>query len=278
MVTKEIQTGKGHSISVNLYEAETRSVLIIASATGVKQEFYKKFAEYISSHGTSVITFDYYGIGASLNEPIKNISVTAAEWGSNDLEAVIQWANNHYPGANMILLGHSIGGQLIGLAPSATRLKRIVLVAAQTGYWNYWPGIRKFQMWANWNLLFPLLTRVVGYMPSKKFSGMEHLPKGVALQWSKWCSSVNYMFEDVPSAQLYFHKITAPVVAISIENDPYAPKKAVNWLTEKYNSQVFKSLHLRPNEYGVNEIGHFSIFKEKFRPTIWELLKNEFVL
>lgn len=278
MVTKEIQTGKGHSISASLYDAGTRSVLIIASATGVKKEFYKKLAEYISSHGTTVITFDYYGIGASLNEPIKNISVTAAEWGSNDLEAVIQWANNHYPGAIIIVLGHSIGGQLIGLAPSATGLKRIVLVAAQTGYWNYWPGIRKYQMWANWNLLFPVLTRVVGYMPSKKFSGMEHLPKGVALQWSKWCSSVNYMFDDIPPAQLYFHKITAPVVAISIENDPYAPKKAVNWLTEKYNSQVFKSLHLRPNEYGVNEIGHFSIFKEKFRTTIWELLKNELVL
>jgi predicted alpha/beta hydrolase len=278
MTVSEIQTTKGHCVSATVYEAEVHTVLIIASATGVKQEFYKKFAEYISSHGTTVITFDYYGIGASLSQPIKNISVTAAEWGSNDLEAVIQWTHNYYPGANIIVLGHSIGGQLIGLAPSATLLKRIVLVAAQSGYWKYWPGIRKYQMWANWNLLFPVLTRVVGYMPSKKFSGMEHLPKGVALQWGKWCSSVNYLFDDIPAAKLCYHKITAPVVAISIENDPFAPKKAVDWLTEKYNSQVFKSLHLRPYYYGVKEIGHFAIFKEKFEPTIWELLKNELVL
>lgn len=278
MVTKEIQTARGHCVSATVYEAEMHTVLIIASATGVKQEFYKKFAEYISSHGTKVITFDYYGIGASLNEPIKNISVTAAEWGSNDLEAVIQWAYNDYPGANIMLLGHSIGGQLIGLAPSATRLKRIVLVAAQTGYWNYWPGIRKYQMWMNWNLLFPVLTRLVGYMPSKKFSGMEHLPKGVALQWSKWCTRVNYIFDDIPAAQLYFDKITAPVVSISIEKDTYAPKAAVEWLTEKYNSHVFKTLHISPDEYGVSEIGHFGIFKEKFRPTIWQLLRKELVL
>jgi predicted alpha/beta hydrolase len=273
-----IQTIKGHSVSANVYEAENHSVLIIASATGVKQEFYKKFAAYISSHGTTVITFDYYGIGASLRESIKNISVTAAEWGSNDLEAVIQWAHNYYPGANMIVLGHSIGGQLIGLAPSATRLKRIILVAAQTGYWNYWPGIRKYLMWANWNLLFPVLTRVAGYMPSKKFTSMEHLPKGVALQWSKWCRSVNYLFDDIPSEQLYFHKITAPVVAISIDNDPLAPKKAVDWLAEKYNSKLFKSLHLRSGEYGVKEIGHFGIFKEKFKSAIWELLLQGMML
>lgn len=61
-----IQTAKGHSISINLYETENRSVLIIASATGVKQEFCKKNAEYISGYGTTVITFDYYGIIASL--------------------------------------------------------------------------------------------------------------------------------------------------------------------------------------------------------------------
>ena len=278
MIKNEIQTANGYSISANLYAAESPTVVIIASATGVKQQFYQKFAEFLSGNGITVITFDYYGIGASLRKPIKKISVTAAEWGSNDLEAVIQWACNSYFGSNIIVLGHSIGGQLIGLAPSASRLKRIVLVAAQSGYWKYWRGARRYQMWANWNLLFPLLTRVAGYMPSKKFSGMENLPGGMAIQWSKWCRSRDYLFADVPPHQLYYEKVTAPIVSISIENDPFAPKAAVDWLTEKYKSQLFKLLHLHPDQYGVGEIGHFGVFKEQFRSTIWELLLREMIL
>jgi predicted alpha/beta hydrolase len=274
----EIKTAKGYGVSAQLYEAQMHSVLIIASATGVKQGFYQKFAEYISEQGTTVITFDYYGIGVSLTAPIKSVSVTAAEWGSNDLEAVIQWARDRYVAAGISILGHSIGGQLIGLAPSATYVNRIVLVAAQTGYWMYWPGVRKFQMWANWYLLFPVLTRIAGYMPSRKFSGIENLPAKVALQWSKWCRSSNYLFDDLSISELYFHKIAAPVVAISIDQDPFAPKKAVDWFTEKYNSKMFKSFHLKPGDYKVQEIGHFGVFKEKFKSTIWELLRNELVL
>ena len=48
-------TGK---ISATLYNAKGNNLLIIASATGVKQTFYRKFAEFISNNGISVITFD----------------------------------------------------------------------------------------------------------------------------------------------------------------------------------------------------------------------------
>lgn len=278
MVTKKIQTAKGHCVSATVYEAEVHTVLIIASATGVKQAFYKKFVEFISDNGTTVITFDYYGIGASLTEPIQTVSVTAAEWGSNDLEAVIQWTKLYYSKATITVLGHSIGGQLIGLAPSSTSLQRIVLVAAQSGYWKFWPGLRKLQMWIYWHVMFPTITHIVGYMPSKKFSGIENLPKQVALQWSKCCRRRNYLFDDLSPQQLYFHKVKVPIVAIIIEKDKFAPKLAVDWLTEKYHSQVFKTLHLRPKEFGVQQIGHFGVFKEKFRPTIWEVLRNELAL
>ena len=60
------------TLSATLFKGHlSKTVLIIASATGVKQEFYKAFSQYIANTGTTVITFDYNGIGRSLNKPIK---------------------------------------------------------------------------------------------------------------------------------------------------------------------------------------------------------------
>ncbi len=272
MKARMIPTAKGYNIHVHEYAGESDLVLIIVSATGVKQTFYRKFAEYLSSRGVTVLSFDYHGIGLSLIEPIHRISTTAAEWGSNDLEAVIQWANKQYPAASISAMGHSIGGQLIGLAPSSTILKRIVLVAAQSGYWKFWPGTQKWRMWANWYLLFPTLVRLFGYMPSKQFSGMENLPKQVALQWSRWCRNKDYLFTDIPKEEQYFHLIKVPVTAISIDNDPFAPTQAVHWMTAQYASSVIQQQHLHPSAFGVKQIGHFGIFKEKFRSDLWSLL------
>jgi predicted alpha/beta hydrolase len=75
-------SSNSETISATLFESEkNNTVLIIASATGVKQEYYQKFSTYLSDNGVSVITFDYFGIGRSLTKPIKELNNNAADWG-----------------------------------------------------------------------------------------------------------------------------------------------------------------------------------------------------
>jgi predicted alpha/beta hydrolase len=112
-------------------------------------------------------------------------------------------------------------------------------------------------------------------MPSKRISGMENLPKNVAKQWSGWCRKPNYLFDEVSKQDLFFKNISVKAIAISIENDFYAPKDAVDFLTEKYENAEIKKLHLRPTEYNTNTIGHFGVFREKFENTLWKLVMNE---
>lgn len=250
-------------------------MLVIASATGVKQQFYRKFAEYFSANGITVITFDYAGIGQSLKQPIRIVKATAADWGRNDLEAVLQYARENYPEASLNMLGHSIGGQLIGLATSSTALNKLILVAAQSGYWKWWKGTDRIKMWLNWHLLFPTLTTLFGYMPTKKISGMENLPKNVARQWSGWGRKVNYLFDDIPAEHLHFDKISARLLAISIENDFYAPTDSVDWFIEKYSNADVRKVHLDPKDFQVSSIGHFGIFREQFAASIWKDLLSE---
>lgn len=271
----EILTTNLNQITAQIYDAEKNTVLIISPATGVKQGFYKKFADFISANGITVITFDYSGIGLSLKKPIKQIKCSASDWGKNDLEAVIKFTKENYPNAKITLLGHSIGGQIIGLAKSSSELQKIILVSAQSGYWKMWKGFDRVKMWANWHILFPILINLFGYMPSKRISGMENLPKNVAKQWSSWGRKPNYLFDEVSEQDLFYKNISVKAIAISIENDFYAPKDAVDFFTEKYENAEIKKLHLRPTEYNTKAIGHFGVFREKFENTLWKLLMNE---
>lgn len=271
-----IITNDNNQIIINVYNKNpSNKVLIIASATGVKQRYYKKFAEFISSNGITVITFDYSGIGLSLNSTIKNIHNNALDWGKNDLESVIKYANIHFDNSKIILLGHSIGGQLIGLARSSKLAHKIILICAQSGYWKFWIGFEKIKMWANWYILFPALITIFGYMPSKKYSSMENLPKNVAKQWRKWCINQNYLFGQVLEPDLFFKDITTQLTALSVDDDKFAPKKAVDWLTDKYENAIIKKFHLFPKDFLTNKIGHFGIFRENFKDNIWKMILEE---
>lgn len=106
---------------------------------------------------------------------------------------------------------------------------------------------------------------------------MENLPKNVAKQWSKWGRQSNYLFSDKTINKKYYDKIVSDLTAISIADDKYAPIKAVNWMTECYENTNKKILHLKPQEFEVAKIGHFGVFNEKFKNTIWIKIVNEII-
>lgn len=274
---KEIEIpSKAETLSATLFEStQKNSILIIASATGVKQAYYQKFAQFVADSGVSVITFDYNGIGRSLKKPIKKLKNNAADWGSNDLENVIRHAIEHYPDSKKVVLGHSIGGQLIGLAESSQKLDKIVLVAAQSGYWRFWKGMGRLRMWFNWHVLFPVILGAFGYLNSKKISGMENLPKHVANQWRTWGKHPDYIMSDSSISKSYYSKVKTDITAFSIADDTFAPLEAVEWMTQQYQNATTKSIRLRPEDFQVPHIGHFGVFKVKFRESIWPLLLNE---
>lgn len=247
-------------------------MLLIAPATGVKQDFYHKFAGFLQNNGIAVVTFDYCGIGQSLKRPIKEITCNAMDWGKKDLESVINYVLQNFPSHKKCLLGHSIGGQLIGLAKSSIHMDKIILVAAQSGYWKFWTGYARTKMWFNWHILFPLLTSLFGYFPSKKVSRMENLPRNVAKQWRNWGKHADYMFSQLSANETVFEELTVEMTAYSIEDDKFAPKKAVNWMTEKYSNAPIKTLHLEPSKFETDSIGHFGVFRDKFENTLWKKL------
>ncbi|MTI33047.1 alpha/beta hydrolase family protein [Xanthovirga aplysinae] len=277
MQKRIINTKIGYEITSTEFEATTNplGVVIISSATGVKQNYYFKFAEFLNSEGYSTITFDYGGIGESKNESLKTFDTNAFNWGNNDLESVIQFYTEKYTGKPLTVIGHSIGGQLIGLTPSAQNINNIVLVASQTGYWKFWKGIEKLKMLFNWYFIFPILTRVYGFFPGKGLGAMEDLPKSMALEWRKWCASPNYLFDHIEEEYLNFDKLKCELHSYSVSDDNYAPKKAVDWLANKYSRALITRKHINPKDLNHSKIGHFGFFKEKMKDTFWKMMLKD---
>ena len=272
----KIDTYENRKICCQIFESGSSNfILIIASAMGVKQSFYQGFSEFAEANGISVITFDYSGIGNSLNENIKDNKDFLSSWGDRDLEAVIKYSIENFPNHKKVVLGHSIGGQLIGLASSSVDLDKIILMSAQSGYWGFWKGVNKVKMFFNWHLLFPILTYFIGYMPSKKISKMENIPKNVAEEWAKWCRNPNYLFDYISEDKTFFNKIKCKITSVSFDDDFFAPKKSVDWLSGKFKNAELKRKHFFPSDFNVSKIGHFDVFKSDFKNSIWKFLLEE---
>ncbi len=269
-----VKTLKSHEISVHFFESQQPidEVVVIVSATGVRQQYYAYFADYLAENGFHVFSFDYTGIGESITKPLEKEQTTAVEWASNDLESVIQCAVERFPHHKIHLIGHSIGGQIIGFAPSAVRISNMLTVASQSGYWGLWKGYSRYAYWTIWNLVVPVSLKIFGYLPSKSIMGMENLPKNMAKQWSGWCKHKNYFVDTIDQDQRYHHLIKSTLFSFSLEGDNFAPQQAVDWLAAQYSNSVVHRIHLHPKDYDINKIGHFDVFRLHSKPTIWPVL------
>lgn len=272
----KLPTGQHYDISVHIYDTlESSATLVIAGATGTKQQFYSHFARYLANQGFRVVTFDYGGIGESKSSSLKKFDTTIYNWGANDLHRVLEFVEEKFPEEKYFILGHSIGGQILGLSKHSTKASGIFLFGSTSGYWKLFPGLSKWKVFTFWKVIIPIFTKLYGYFPAKKLFRYEDLPKSVALQWKRWGSSKNYLFDHVQPKRRYHADINCPLFAYSTSDDKIAPKKAVNWMTSKYENC---SIHLRrliPSHHNVRSLGHFNFFNKNQRHSFWKMFVND---
>jgi predicted alpha/beta hydrolase len=263
-------------------EAEpVRPLVIITAATSVRCRYYARFASYLFARGFDVLTYDYRGIGESRPAQLRGFQADWVDWGEKDLEGALTFAMAHRPGHPLFVVGHSIGGFAIGAAPSNDRIARILTVGAQFAYWRDYSPDRRIRMLLKWHLAMPLMAMVLGYVPAKRLGWMEDTPKGVALDWSRMRSRFEDTVRDGRHAEhgrgdaglltTRFANVKAPILAISLSDDPHGTVPAVDRLLAYFTGSPRLRLHLRPQDAGVAEIGHFAFFHDRFRETLWPL-------
>lgn len=241
-----------------------RAVLIVP-ATGVQRRLYRPFAEHLASRGFDVVTWDWRGTGESRPRSLRGFPASLTTWATQDLAGAIAWAAERYPAHRLLAVGHSFGGQAVGLAPNAGRLAGLVTVAAQSGYWGHWPAPRRWAHAALWYVGMPGLTALCGYFPARRLGAGEDLPAGVAGEWARWCRRPDYLGDYSGH-----RRFAQPLLALSFTDDPVAPPRAVEALHREYAAAALTRRAVAPGDVGATRLGHFGFFAPGRAPALWD--------
>src|SRR5260370_29284161 len=157
-------------------------------------------------------------------------------------------------------VGHSFGGQALGLLANNSEVSRALLIAAQAGYWKLMASPERYRVYAMLNYVGTPLTKLLGYAPG--WSGLgEDLPKDVFLQWVSWVMNERYLFDDAGlKAKENFPKYNVALRAVCFTDDPWATRTAVELLCAGFTSVKAEIVSVTPAEVVVKKIGHFGFF------------------
>ena len=123
---------------------EPERVVLVVPATGVRRRLYDAFGRFLAERGFGTLTWDWRGTGGSRPARLQAFEGSMRDWAERDLAGAISWATERFPSARLYGVGHSFGGQAVGLASNARRLRGLVTVAAQSGYWGHWPRPQRY--------------------------------------------------------------------------------------------------------------------------------------
>ncbi|MBB6095276.1 putative alpha/beta hydrolase [Povalibacter uvarum] len=271
-----LAVGEGARCVVRVFESSStsppRGTVVIPSAMGVAQSYYGRFAEWLSTQGYCAITFDYRGIGRSAPSSLRGFEATIFDW-ARDCDAVIEFAKQRWPELPLFWVGHSLGGQLLGLLANRARIERVMTVATGNGYWleNSWPT-RRFVWWM-WYVAVPVATRLVGYFPGKRLRKVGDLPRGVIEQWRRWCLDREYVVGvEGENVRASYSSVEMPMVCVSFTDDEMMSEQSVRSLHRLYSHAPIEYRRIAPRDIGVRRIGHFGFFRPQFEQTLWTMV------
>ena len=252
-----------------------KAVVLIPAAMGVKQQFYTPFAEFLCEHGMAVLSFDYRGMGESLPDEyrhsLRGFQATLNDWAELDYNAALLAAHAWQPDVPLLVVGHSLGGQLAGLLPDNHLIDGLLTVGCGTGYWrDNAPQLKRY-VWLLWYFLVPFYTTICGYFPGKKLRKVGNLPKGVIYQWSRWCRDHRYFVDQAGQAmQTYHHQMRAPVLCMSFTDDEMMGRKNIDSLHDYFHNAPVERRYIQPQDVAARRIGHFGFFRSEFRNSLWQ--------
>src|SRR5262249_58290374 len=259
----------GVQLAASLFEPATPNggAILLNSGTGIVRQFYAGFAQHLASRGFPVLTYDYRGIGQS-HVPA---AATVEQWGRLDQASMIDHLARLCPGASLGLIGHSFGGQVLGLADNIATIDAAVLTCSQSGHWRHWPrGRRRLRMLALWWLLIPGLTAATGRFPGS-WIGTADLPASIPRSWARRGRSRHYVCDrQGRPLRPYNPEVAIPLRSLSVVDDPIAPPDAVEALLACYPNAAIERRCLTPSELGVEAIGHFGFFRKSMPRAAWD--------
>jgi predicted alpha/beta hydrolase len=266
----KLHAADGFTVSALRYPAtgDERARLIVASATGVPQRFYRRLAEYASQRGLTVLTLDYRGIGLSKPASLKGFEANQMDWVSDLAAAVQAMAEDGVP---LYIVGHSFGGHAFGLLPNQHKVAGLYTFATGAGWHGWMTPIERIKAIIMWRTVGPLLAWWKGYLGWSVIGMGEDLPLRVYQQWRRWCQHPRYFFDDPQMVQVVerYRHVRTPIVAVNAIDDAWAPPRSRDAFMAGYSHAPWQGIDLDPKALGLRRIGHMGYFRPGAEP-LWQ--------
>ena len=273
-----LKTSDHNLISITVFEPQNPNgkLLLINSATGVKQQVYFSFAKYFAENGFTAITYDYKGIGESKPKKMNGFHATMRIWGTDDFKTVTDFIKKNYQNHQKFCLGHSVGALIIGMNEDAHNFDKFIFVATQDAYIGNLKANIAASAVLGFGIAVPLTTKFFGYFPAHRFGLGESLPKGVAYDWRTLIlnkKSTSRLYEKIAT---HFSKdLKQETFIIHAEDDPWVTMKGMeNLMNNVYPhlKKTYREIKVSDSEKG--EIGHINFFRS-FNKSLWKIVLNE---
>ncbi|MCD9853555.1 alpha/beta hydrolase [Epilithonimonas sp. JDS] len=277
MKSTDVLTSDNYTLSVHLFEPQNPNdkLLLINSATGVKQQIYFSFAQFFAEQGFTVITYDYRGIGLSKPKKMKGFQASMRIWGTVDYRAITNYIIINFPDYRKFCLGHSLGALILGMNADSKMFEELVFVGTQNAFVGNLKFKTKIEAYLGFGIAQPLSTKILGYFPGNWFGLGESLPAGSAFDWQTLIlnrKSTNKLLEKVKD---YSKDLTQKVFVIRAEDDAWLTEKGVRSLLEGTYPNMKPTYRLiKTSESEKNEIGHINFFRS-YNRKLWNIILEE---
>lgn len=269
----------GYSLSGRFYQSKqsTKNLpILLCPATGITQGFYHNFIEWLTEQGSDVLVFDFRGIGDSLYSSLRDSNASIQDWGLLDIPAAIQTLLEKTGQEQVNLLGHSAGGQLLGIVSNYDKVAQVIAISGSTGHVKGLKGRTKRMAPVMFNLVFPVSNLIKGYGATKMLGMGENLPKNVAKQWAQFCSKPGYVMNAIGKTifEDYHAKVNCPITVYWSSDDEIATEANVKDLLRLYPNANTDMIELEPQKHNHKAIGHMMMFK-KSHQNLWPIMAEK---
>lgn len=279
MNTLFVKTEDSFTLTLHTFEpaVSNQKLLVINSATGVKQQFYFSFAQFFADQGFTVITYDYRGIGLSKPSKLKGFYASMRLWGSQDFFTISKFVQDNYGGYKKYVLGHSVGALILGMNPLVTIFDQFIFVATQNAYIGDLKLKTKLEAYLGFGVAQPLTTQLLGYFPGHWFGLGESLPSGCAYDWRTLILNKKSTNKLLEKTENYSKELTQKAFVLWADDDHWLTEKGVKSLLNNTFPNVkptYKLIHAAESDE--SKIGHVNFFRS-YNKKLWNIILQEFL-
>jgi predicted alpha/beta hydrolase len=225
LVEKIKISSAGRSTEIRHFPVEGAPTWLMVPALGVEARYYDRLGAAMAALGVGFAAVDVPGHGAHNLRAKRGV-----DYGYNEIVEDVRAAaialRQHADG-ELILGGHSLGGQAALIAANEAPVDRVCVVACCIPWIENWDGsVRRQTALASY--AFPLLSKAFGYYPGHlvKFAGREG--RQLMTEWAKVVKTGAYPGE----LQNELLELEKPVTAVDVVGDMWAPARAVDQLKD----------------------------------------------